>query len=154
MAESSLTKRPEMLYEASLEYVDALVELHRDRRGLLAAYVSGLAVECVLQPIALHHGATDDAKHDLRNWLRKCPSVLQRTISETVSTQWSFLNLVWTNRLRYLSRSGLYGHLKALELHRGLKGDQESIFKVNAKTMVDAARAVHNKGIKTWAKTY
>jgi hypothetical protein len=153
MAKSSLTKRPEVLYQASIEHIDALSALRREKHWLLAIYTAGLAVECVLQAIALHHGAAEDAKHDLRKWLSKCPRQLQDAVADQTADHWNFLDLVWKNRIRYLSHAGLLGHLRVLKLDRRIKGGRESVLKLNADRIIAAARAVHDKGALTWRQT-
>lgn len=154
MAKAALTKRPEVLYQASLEHISALDELRRNGQWVLAIYVAGLAVECILQAIALHTGSPDDVKHDLRKWLARCPDRFQAAIQGQIPEQWSFLSLVWVNRLRYLSHEGLLGHLRALQLNRGIKGPGESILKSNADRVIAAARDIHGKGAVTWRQTY
>ena len=153
MAQPIITKRPDVLYQASFEHIDALDDLRHDRHWTLTIYTAGLAVECVLQAIALRAGASDDAKHDLRKWLAKCPTNLQTIIAKDVPNEWSFLTIVWFNAIRYLSHDGLLGHLRKLELNKGIKQGKDgtvAILKVNAGRVVTAARAVHGKGASTW----
>lgn len=153
MAKAPLTKRPHLLYLASLEHIAAMDTLRRERRWVLAIYAGGLAVECVLQAVALRRDPTDDVRHDLRVWLSRCPVSLHDAMRDPLARHWSFLNTVWSNSLRYLSQDGLLGHLRALQLNRGVRGGYESVLKLNCDRLAEAARAVHGIGAIAWLRT-
>jgi hypothetical protein len=61
---------------------------------VLPSYVAGLAVESILQALALQGGGAHDAKHALPNWLSKCPSPLHDALKG--SGEWNQLVALWT----------------------------------------------------------
>lgn len=151
-AGATISLRPEVLYPASVERIteaDNVLERH----PALSMYLSGLAVECVLQAIAIRGGAAHDAKHDLIKWLKKCPEKLKVAINARVAVEWSTINTTWNNRLRYLSESGVLGYLRRKGLSKKIKGGPESIIKENAKRLLASAQAVHKKGMIIWRQS-
>jgi hypothetical protein len=116
-------------------------------------YTAGLAVECILQALALRWGAKYDARHDLIKWLQKCPSGLQLALRTHAAEQWSTVNTAWTNRLRYLSEDGLLGYLRKKEFNRGIRGGRDSVLKLNARKLCYAAHVVHGKGLVIWHRS-
>lgn len=150
---SAISKSSTVLHEASLERMDEAELLLAECRWASAVYLAGLSVECLLQAIALRDRATDDVRHDLRRWLARCPAVLQATIQEKTASEWSTLNVLWSNKIRYMSESGLLGHLRRLRLDRGLKGGRDSMLRKRSAELVEAARAVHGKGLVVWQRS-
>ena len=63
----ALTHKPQVLFSASMERMAAARRTFHDGDYPLAMYLSGLAVECILQAVALRHGAAPDARHNLVN---------------------------------------------------------------------------------------
>ena len=150
---AALTHRPEVLYQASFERIAEAQVLLDARAWALSMYVSGLAIEALLQAFAARGGAQRDAHHDLRTWLRRGPDELLRVITLTAAGEWSLLDVAWSNSLRYLSQDGLLGYLGSRRLNVGIKtgkGGREAVLKVNAKRLLDAARTVHGKGVSLW----
>ena len=115
---------------------------------VLASYLSGLAVESILQALALRGGAAHDAKHSLSKWLSKCPSAANDALKG--SAEWNLLVAVWDNGMRYLSFDALLGYLRDKDAVRGRKGGVESIVRSATRALVDAAEAVHKKGLAEW----
>lgn len=107
-----------------------------------------------MQAFALKEGAAGDARHDLMMWLGKGPEKLQKVIHNAVSVEWSALNLVWDNRIRYLSESGLFNHFKRLRLDRNIGGDRISKMSYNVNRIVSNAAAIHRKGLLIWQNLY
>ena len=77
---------------------------------VLASYLAGLAVESILQALALQGGAPHDARHSLSNWLSKCPTSLHEALKG--SADWNLLVARWDNGIRYLSFDGLLGYFR------------------------------------------
>lgn len=155
MAQSAqrVSQNPEVLYAASLERIGEAQTLYEEEAWVLSMYVSGLAIECLLQAFAFRDGATHDARHDLRAWLRKCPGAVIDVISKNAGDEWSRLNSVWSNEIRFYSASGLLRYLRNRKLNRGIKTGSEGpagIVKVNASRLIGDARKVHGKGISLW----
>lgn len=147
----SLAHKPMVLYRASVERIQEAGYCLKGRHWIAAMYLAGLAVECILQAIALHHGSPHDARHDLTKWLSKCPLSLQDTLkSKEIAGDWNRVATVWYNELRYLSEDGLFGHLRNIGRAKKIKGGREAILKENAKRLVESASAVHKKGLGIW----
>ncbi len=71
---SELAHKPKVLYHASLERIDEARKAHDSGDHVLAMYLSGLAVECILQAVAFLDKPIHDARHDLKKWLNRCRS--------------------------------------------------------------------------------
>ena len=150
----SLSRKPIVLYHAAAERRQAGRAAYERRDYVLAAYLAGLSVECILQAIALRHDPTHDARHDLAMWLARCGLTLQRAVKTPPAVgRWNLLVRVWRNELRYLSRSGFLGYVRGLGLHMGISGGTEAIMKQNAKCLLEAAAAVHNAGVIEWDRS-
>ena len=146
-----LFHKPVVLYQASAERKEAAWSAFACGDYVLAMYLAGLAVECILQTIALHDNPTHDAKHDLPKWLARCRTRFQDAIkAEPVQGHWNRIARTWRNELRYLSRDGLLGYLRKKKLDRGLSGGPDAIMKKNAKLLLDAAEAVFRIGVIEW----
>ncbi len=141
---------PRVLYAASIERIEESELLICEGRWSLSMYVAGLAVESPLQAFATRMGEPHDARHSLDKWLNKCPAALVDAIRGRASTQWSELNTMWSNDLRYLSESGLLGRIRDRKHDRGIKGGRDSVLRVCARRCADDARAVHNRGLLQW----
>lgn len=149
-----LMHNPRGLYEASL---DRLAEARKALNGgdyALCMYLSGLAVECILQAIVFLDRPSHDARHDLTKWLRQARASLQDAIkAQDTRAEWDRLLVTWRNGLRYLSQSGLLGFLRKLDLDRGISGTSDDIMRINATRLVSASERVHRKGVAAW-QTY
>jgi hypothetical protein len=145
-----LSHKPNVLYLASIERIAAARRMidQKPHDYVLASYVAGLAVESVLQAIALHGGAAHDAKHTLSKWLAKSPAALQDALKG--SAEWNRVVALWDNGIRYLSFGGLLGYFRDKGYARGKKGGVESIVRHVTKSLVDAAEVVHKKGLAVW----
>jgi hypothetical protein len=146
-----LSRKPEVLFRASIERMSAARRAFDDSDDYpLASYLSGLAVECILQAVAFKIGAAHDAKHALPKWLAKCPQNLQNSIKSHVRDEWSLLVALWDNGIRYLSRDGFLGYLRDKGSAAGIRGGPESVLRKNTKALLNAADAVHKKELGQW----
>lgn len=149
-----LSHKPEVLYRASMERMAAAWRaLDEAQDYSLAAYLAGLAVECILQAVAIRMGAAHDARHSLPKWLAKCPVELQDAIKSQVPDEWSLLVALWDNGIRYLSREGFLGYVRDKGYTEKIRGGPESMLRKNAKLLVGAADAVHKKGLAQWVNS-
>jgi hypothetical protein len=94
---ADLSHKPVVLYHASIEringarrLVDAPIPDY-----VMAMYQAGLAIECIVQALALRSGATHDARHNLASWLSKCPSNFQEAVKRQLRAEWNLLVVVW-----------------------------------------------------------
>ena len=145
-----LSHKPNVLFLASIERIAAARRMidQNPHDYVLASYLSGLAVESILQAITLHGGATHDAKHTLSRWLSKCPAALHDALKG--SAEWNRVVALWDNGMRYLSFDGLLGYFRDKGYVHGKKGGVESIVRHVTRRLVDAAEVVHKKGIAVW----
>jgi hypothetical protein len=143
-----LSHQPVVLFHASLERLSESRRAFESHDYALAMYLSGVAVECILQAIALRSGSPHDARHDLPKWLGKCPASLQDSIKGEVA--WSRLVGLWDNGLRYLSVQGLLGYLRQRQATRKISGGPNSIIRENARRLVNSADIIHQKGVAQW----
>jgi len=143
----TLTHDPRVLYRSSIERNMGAHLAIQSEDWALGMYLSGLAVECVLQAIALSSDSTYDARHELNKWLSKCPAGLQNTLkSAPMRAHWSLVVTRWDNRLRYLSEDGVLGFLRTA----GATGDRSKILRQSGDELLKSADLVHKKGIAAW----
>jgi hypothetical protein len=145
--------KPVVLYHASTERRDAAQAAYDRKDWVLAMYLGGLAVESILQAIALLDDPTHDAKHDLPKWLARCRTSLQKAIKGPAARDdWSLIVRVWRNDLRYLSREGMLGYVRQFQdLVRGIRGGPDAIMRSVADRVLQAATTVHSKGVVAWS---
>ncbi len=147
------THDPEGLYYASLERIEDARLARNEQHWVAAMYLAGLAVECILQALALRDYPRHDARHDLTQWLGRCPTTLQETLKSTAArADWNRVRTVWYNAMRYVSESGLLGYLRKTGRAHGIKGGREAILRKNVELLVKSASAVHIKGLNTWRR--
>ena len=145
-----LSYQPNVLYLASIERMAAARRMidEKPHDYVLACYLAGLAVESILQALALQGGAAHDARHSLSRWLSKCPATLHDAMKG--SAEWNLLVALWDNGIRYLSYDGLLGYFRKKGYVKGKKGGVESIVRGVTKNLVDAAEVVQMKGLAVW----
>lgn len=149
-ASVDLSYKANVLYLASLERM-ASARREFDARGYVESmYLSGLAVECILQAVAIHSGAPTDARHALASWLAKTPIRLQDDIKGSAISEWSVIIALWDNGLRYLSYDGLLGYLRDKGYSRGISGGPSSLVRKNAHNLLQCAQVVHQKAVVQW----
>lgn len=143
--------QPDVLYRASLERVRAMSVALDARDYVLSVYLGGVAVECILQAVALRQDPTHDARHDLAKWLHRCPTSLQDAVKSGAAREaWQHVVLVWRNHLRYFSEDAMLQHLKDLRYDRGLSGDPRAIMRVNATRFGESVAEIHGHGVASW----
>lgn len=145
-----LSKMPVVLYRASIERINSAHRAFNARDHVLAMFLAGLAVECVLQTLALRSGASRDPRHDLSAWLAKCPAALQAGIKRDVRADWSRLVALWDNGIRYLSHDGLLEYLRDKGASTGISGGPRAVVRQNVRLVLAAATEVHKKGLSQW----
>jgi hypothetical protein len=148
-----LSHRPVVLFHASLERLKESRSAFQNRDHVLSMYLAGIAVECILQAIAIHNGSHHDARHDLPKWLSKCPAALQDDIKGQAASAWSELLAVWDNGLRYLSEEGLLGYLREKNASRRISGGPNAIIRENARRLLGAADIIHKRGSAQWVSS-
>ena len=147
---SHLSHRSVVLYHASIERLNEAQRAFASADYLLAIYLSGLGVECILQALASLAGAQHDAHHDLPRWLSKCPESLRESVKGNAGASWSQLVAIWHNGLRYFSDAALLGYLRERKATRGIAGGPKAIVRENARRVVQSAAIIHTKGVSQW----
>src|ERR1035437_10719812 len=101
-----LSHRPNVLYLASIERMASARRMidEKPHDYVLASYLAGLAVESILQALALQGGSPHDARHSLSNWLSKCPLAMHDAVKG--AAEWNEIVALWDNGIRYLSFDG------------------------------------------------
>ena len=137
--------------EASLEHLEAASVLWGTEDYVLANYVAGLAVECILRAYATRNYPLqwDKAHHDLRLWYKdaRFDLVVPDTKRELIGMARGDLQLNWNNRQRYSSLTLLKAEFKAAKLDRGMRGD---FVKNLTKITLDAALEIVLLGEAQW----
>lgn len=149
----SRSRDPRTLHPAAIERIQEARLLLEHEAFTLATYVSGLAVETLLQAYAARIQAEHDARHDLYEWLRKCPPTLAKSIWKAAPREWSFLTATWRNDMRYWSEEALLGYFRSLKLDRGIKlgrSGRTSVVRLNADRVYQAAHTIVLKGLTVW----
>jgi len=134
---------------AAHEHIRAAFELVAAKRYVLANYVSGLAVECVIRAYRLKISSEFDERHDLRELARAArffdlfpPQRLQ-----ALSIAFTNVVLQWENSHRYRSEDSLRKFLVERKLFRGIKGD---LLAARAHIIVNAAFDLVSLGVSQW----
>lgn len=131
---------------AAKEHIDLAFHLYEAKRYVMAHYVAGLAVECVLRAHRLRQDPKFDSRHDLigLSKLAKFFDGVHRDYVEQVYAALSEVATRWSNSHRYRSQKALYAWIRKAGLYNGIKGD---CLKGSAKRIVDAARVVVTHGV-------
>ncbi len=140
--------------QAALEHVVAARELYDANPPyyVLAHYIAGLSIECMLRAYRYRIASEFDERHDLRALYKAAqfdeivPSVLQ----EQIGTARSIVESQWQNNHRFCSEEHLRSHFKRLMLDRGIRGD---FLKERTRQIVNAAFEIVNVGNKQWTKS-
>lgn len=149
----SLSHDPRVLHAASIERIMEADVCFKKKYWTITIYLAGLAVECILQALALRDDPKHDSRHDLTKWLGKCPRRLENTLkSIEMGAHWNHLNTVWYNEIRYLSEAGLLGHLRKIGHAGKSKTGREAILRQNADSLLESANLVHKKGLAAWPR--
>jgi HEPN domain-containing protein len=134
---------------AAEEHVVAARELHSGQRYVLAHYIAGLAVECILRAYFARRSEDFDKRHDLRE-LAKSSRFLHPVPFENQRRVWIALNTCvaqWLNNHRYRSEAALRRYLKAARLDGNIRGD---FVKERSRRIVDAAHVLVGAGVQSW----
>ncbi len=147
---SALSRRSVVLYHASIERLSEAQRAFASADYVLTMYLSGLAVECILQALASLAGGEHDAHHDLPRWLAKCPDAFRASVKGDAGAAWSQLVAIWHNGLRYFSDAALLGYLRERNATRAISGGPKAVVRENARRVVQSAAIIHTKGITQW----
>lgn len=121
---------------------------------VLASYVSGVAVECLLHAYRIRAGVDDRAKHDLRIHaeLGEFYAKMTRTQREAIAYLLGEVVTRWQNNHRYRSREALRQFILKHRLHitQGQSTTTKDVVQYNAEQLVNAATEIVNVGVLRW----
>jgi len=141
--------RSDFYYTAARERIKEAQFLHENRYHVIAMYVSGLAVECILRAFRLLKDSTFDQRHDL--WLlwksTELANVHGEFYHEKIQSAMETVMALWRNDYRFRSESALRSYIKKIGGDRGIKGD---FLKFNSKTLYEAAEEIVQFGVNRW----
>lgn len=134
---------------ASLSHIDVAQSLLEKKEFVLASYLAGLSVECMLRAYAHRVDSIFDGKHDLQNWLKKSrfDAVVPDDRQKDISADLSLVVSQWNNSQRYYSLELLRAELKSARLDRGIQGD---FVKKLTRRLVSAALEIVTLGEEQW----
>jgi hypothetical protein len=156
------------------DYLSAATERLEEARSLykrsgggasyvLAIYLAGVAVECILRAFIIKRNRLMDTGHDLVELFvqsglgepldPKAP-IDSRDRFETrrgeLSGSISGIKYRWSNNLRYTSRKRYVKHLRDAGQLGKNRGDE---LKENARQVIEAAVTIVNHGVEVWQKS-
>ena len=141
----------EIYLAAAQERAPEAKRLYDLRRYVLAHYVAGVAVECLLRAYRFRRNPEFDSRHDLYNlyFASGLQAVLKPEESYKAYAALVVTSFRWANDFRYRSEPDLRRHLKRIGADRGIKGD---FVKENARRIVQAASALVTIGVTAWKR--
>ena len=137
--------------DAAMEHIASASDLWKAGFYVLANYISGLAVECILRAYAtrLHPEQWDKADHKLESWYKEArfDLIVPDSKRQIIGTSIGEVRTNWENRQRYSSSSLLRAEFKYKKLDRGISGD---FVKEITKNTLDAASEIVFLGDAQW----
>lgn len=140
---------PVVYRTASQEHATAALLLFEHRQYVLAHYVAGLGVECIIRAYRTKLAAPFDERHDLYELARAArffdlfPSARVRALSAAFGT----VAAQWVNTHRFRSESALRKFLTERKLYMGVKGD---LLHARTRLIVNAAFELVTMGVTQW----
>lgn len=139
----------EVYRTAADEHVTVAFELYQSGRYVLAHYVAGLSVECLLRAYRYRLDPAFDERHNLYLLAKAARfyDVVPQRETEKVSAALGAVIAQWQNNHRFRSESALRSFLVERKLYVGIKGD---FVKENTRRIVNAAFEIVNLGSVRW----
>jgi len=137
----------EMYKEAAREHTTLAVELHAAGRYVMAHYVSGLAVECILRAYQYRVSPVFSGRHDLQALYRDAQfaSFVSPGEEQKVTAALTEVARRWSNSHRYRSERAL-----RLFLRRANLGQTGKFVRESSRRIVDAAIVIVDQGVLKW----
>lgn len=144
---------PQVYLDAAEEHLTVAAELyHQHGRYVLAHYVSGLAVECVLRAYRTRIDPEFDSRHDLQDLykLARFGDVIPDHLRDQVTAALGTVILQWSNSHRFRSEMELRNWLVKRRLYVGIKGD---FVKERTRRILNAATEIVTVGVRRWNRS-
>jgi HEPN domain-containing protein len=142
----------EVYFVAAQEHITVAVELHDTGRYVLAHYIAGVAVECLLRAYRFRVDPQFDERHDLYELFRAAQ--FDRIISEErrpeIVASLTEVARRWNNDFRFRSEASVRSYLKASRLDRGIRGN---FLKESSRIIVRAALQIVDLGVSQWDRS-
>ncbi len=143
------TEIGEAYMKAGVEHLSTLDELYERRHYVIALYLSGLAVECLLRAYRMRIDAAFDARHNL--YAMSKSSGFQNVVPIEYAARYADVLATvasrWSNSLRYKPEGALKRFFKQAGLDRGIKGD---FIKENVRRAINASIELVSLGQTRW----
>jgi hypothetical protein len=122
--------------------------------NVMAAYLGGVAVECLFHAYRLRAGEQDIAKHDLRRQaeLARFYDDLRTGQRQAVVALVAEVSARWQNNHRYRSAAALRDWIIRNRMHivDGNSTTRQDVVRFNAEQLVEAATEIVNIGSERW----
>ena len=137
----------EIYKEAAQEHKTLAVELHAAGRYVMAHYVAGLAVECILRAYQYRLSPIFTGRHDLQALYRDAQfaAILAPDDEEKIISALTEIARRWSNSHRYRSERAL-----RLFLRRANLGHTGKFVRESSRRIVDAAIVIVDQGVLKW----
>ena len=139
----------EVYRTAAAEHATAAFLLLERRQHVLAHYVAGLAVECIIRAYRTRVAADFDERHDLYELARAARffDLFPRERAAALSASFGIVVVQWANSHRFRSEASLRRFLTERKLFKGLKGD---LLHARSRLIVSAAFDLVSLGVSKW----
>jgi HEPN domain-containing protein len=136
---------------AAQEHVDGARKLYDMRCYVLAHYVAGLAVECLLRAYRYRLSKTFDERHDLTEIFNNSGfrDIVPDNQRDRIGAALGDVVSRWQNDHRYRSEESLRRYLRKKKLNVKVKGD---FVKENSRRIVNAAWDLVSIGATAWSR--
>ncbi len=135
---------------ASMERINTARKLYAQKEYVLAIYIAGVAVECLLKAYLRRKTPHFKSKHDLPNLLKESGLMdfIRPTDHKELSACFGEVWSRWKNNYRYASSERLTSEYKRLKLYnKKVKG---YLLKANSSTITNNALSIISKRVARW----
>lgn len=140
---------PYVYVVAAEEHATAAFKLLEEREFVLAHYVAGLAVECIVRAFRTRKSRVFDERHDLYELARAAGffDMFPPHRTESLTAAYGTVVAQWINTHRFRSEDALRKFLTERQLFKGIKGD---LLYGRTRMIVNAAFDIVTFGVIEW----
>ena len=137
----------EIYRAAAQEHVALALDMHAAGRYVMAHYLAGLAVECLLRAYPFRISPTFSGRHDLQTLYQEAhfDTIVPIEEAENVSIAMTEVVRRWSNSHRYRSERAL-----RLYLQRAIPGQRGKFVRESSRRIVSAAKVIVDLGVSQW----